>query len=114
MYSPYGNRYKFNNKPNALAHWAERPKAERDQAGPAGNEAVVLVDPDFLFLARFKLPVDKAVSGNHPAAQSYGLGDQWLSFNLSKICGAGSLCTRVTSQDVYKVKWPIYFFQLLS
>mmetsp|Transcript_64956 Transcript_64956/g.146537 ORF Transcript_64956/g.146537 Transcript_64956/m.146537 type:complete len:83 (-) Transcript_64956:6-254(-) len=58
VYSPYGNRYKFNNKPNALAHWAERPKAERDQAGPAGNEAVVLVDPDFLFLARFKLPVD--------------------------------------------------------
>jgi len=48
--SPYGNRYKFNNKPNGLLHWATAP-----DAGPGPGEMVVLVDPDFMFLAPLSL-----------------------------------------------------------
>lgn len=108
--SPYGNKYMFNNKPRGLAHWAT-------DAGPVKNEAIILIDPDFLFLAPFQLPEAaprnlsasqrKAVQGTGlfgpglPAAQQYGLGDQWLSFNLSHICGPQSQCSKTTSKEVY-------------
>ncbi len=108
--SPYKNKYMFNNKPNALAHWAR-------VAGPLSTEAIVFIDPDFLFLTPFKLPRSapkvtqvgqrKSLQGRglfgpgFPAAQSYGLGDQWLGFNLSLICGDGSQCAKTTSQEVY-------------
>jgi hypothetical protein len=96
----------FNNKPNSVAHWAAR-------TGPAVDEMVVLIDPDFLFMNQL------VVHGSHdsgrggkkakryrlgagfPAAQNYGLGDQFLSFNLTRICGAGSPCTKITSKEVY-------------
>jgi hypothetical protein len=66
------------------------------------NEAIVLIDPDFLFMRRLDVSDVSALSPGKPTAQSYGLGDQWLSFNLSAICGIGSPCTRVASADVYE------------
>lgn len=62
----------------------------------------MLIDPDFMFMATLEIP-DEGVGIGKPAAQNYGLGDQWLSFNLSAICGVNSPCTRVTSAEVYKV-----------
>jgi hypothetical protein len=104
--SPYGNRYVFNNKPNSVAHWAAR-------AGPAADEMVVLIDPDFLFMSQLVLHADQSggsggkaarhrLGPGAPAAQNYGLGDQFLSFNLTRICGAGSPCTRISSKEVYQ------------
>ncbi|KAL7529336.1 hypothetical protein ACHAXR_002909, partial [Thalassiosira sp. AJA248-18] len=51
------------------------------------DEAIVLVDPDFLFLNKFEFP-DKTppVLPGKPAAAKYGLGGQFLDFNLSRIC----------------------------
>ena len=109
--SPYGNKYRFNNKPNSLHHWASNGNdLELD-------EVVVLVDPDFMFMAPLVLhshreetrtsrrksgPGSVSIGPGAPAAQNYGLGDQWLSFNLTKICGEGTPCTQVTSKEVYE------------
>jgi len=95
----------FNNKPNSVAHWAAR-------TGPAADEMVVLIDPDFLFMNQLVLHSShesgsrKKTKHHHigagfPAAQNYGLGDQFLNFNLTRICGAGSPCTKITSKEVY-------------
>ncbi len=37
-----------------------------------------------------------------PAAASYGLGAQWLEFDLMKICGVDSPCTNTTKDQVHK------------
>jgi hypothetical protein len=110
--SNFGNRYVFNNKPNGLLHWA---KAHQDQEHM--DEVVVLIDPDFLFLTKFHLArPDVTVVGKskdvflrdrdivfpgQPAAASYGLGAQWLDFDLIKICGADSHCANTTSSEVH-------------
>lgn len=113
--SSYHNTYVFNNKPNGLLHWARAH--EHDQP----DEAIVLIDPDFLFLARFHLArPDLSIVGDNknkrattardkdlvypgqPAAASYGLGAQWLEFDLATICGQDSLCTQTTQADVHK------------
>eukprot|EP00957_Ditylum_brightwellii_P100044 7624418-Ditylum_brightwellii.AAC.1 len=65
--SNYGNDYKFNNKPNSLQHWAEYlHEAGLDQK----NEAIVHIDPDFLFLKKFAFPdsVDAPSPGKPVAA----------------------------------------------
>jgi hypothetical protein len=113
--SSYGNTYVFNNKPNGLLHWAEAHEHDIDTHP---DEAIVLIDPDFLFLTRFHLArPDLSVVGRNPqqqlrdrdlvypgqpAAASYGLGAQWLEFNLVKICGADSPCTNTTKDQVHK------------
>ncbi|CAB9518630.1 expressed unknown protein [Seminavis robusta] len=114
--SNYGNHYYFNNKPNGLLHWATAQQDNQDV-----DEAIVLIDPDFLFLARFHLArPDMSVVGHSkkkdkpftqdkdlvykgkPAAASYGLGAQWLDFNRTHICGADSPCVKTTQQEVHK------------
>jgi hypothetical protein len=118
--STYGNRYVFNNKPNGLLHWATEHKHDDDVPD---NEVIVLIDPDFLFLTRFHLvrpgtTIKKQkqqrkraseirkdsdlVYPGMPCAASYGLGAQWLDFNLTEICGPNSHCTNATSHDVSK------------
>ncbi|KAL7489499.1 hypothetical protein ACHAW6_016205 [Cyclotella cf. meneghiniana] len=97
----YGNTYPFNNKPNGLNHWAQhflRNDQRRD-------ESVVLIDPDFLFLNKFQL--DHIVSPGKPAAAKYGLGGQFLEFNLTRICDRAPLAVgvpcpfmSVTNKDV--------------
>jgi hypothetical protein len=109
--SSYGNQYVFNNKPNGLLHWAEAHKDEDV------DEVIVLIDPDFLFLTKFHLarPDVTVVGRQHenlrdrdivfpgqPAAASYGLGSQWLEFDLVKICGNNSHCTNTTRNEVYQ------------
>jgi hypothetical protein len=95
----FGNKYVFNNKPNGLLHWIQQYQY---QSNDDNNEAIVLIDPDFLFLAPFTLPDNLVVMPNHPAGAKYGLGGQWLDFNRTEICGVGSPCTKATSQDVNK------------
>lgn len=96
--SYYGNIYKFNNKPNGLLHWIQ---AYLKSTTPSDNEAIVLIDPDFLFLAPFRLE-EIVVAPRKPVGARYGLGGQWLEFNRTQICGADSLCTKATSADVSK------------
>lgn len=113
--SSYQNTYVFNNKPNGLLHWARAHEHDIDNHP---DEAIVLIDPDFLFLSRFHLarPDLSIVGGKgrkaakdkdlvhpgQPAAASYGLGAQWLEFDLATICGKDSLCTKTTQGDVHK------------
>jgi hypothetical protein len=108
----FGNHYVFNNKPNGLLHWAKAHENEDL------DEAIVLIDPDFLFLTRFHLArSDMTIVGRNdhqklrdrdivhpgqPAAASYGLGAQWLQFDLVKICGKDSPCANTTRSDVYR------------
>ena len=66
----FGNTYPFNNKPNGLHHWIV-DYLRRDKIR---DEAVVLIDPDFLFLN--KLEVEEVVLPGKPAAAKYGLGGQ--------------------------------------
>eukprot|EP00980_Cylindrotheca_fusiformis_P029440 scaffold23476_cov125-Cylindrotheca_fusiformis.AAC.8 len=89
-----GNTYKFNNKPNGLLHWIKQYESTDE------TEAIVLIDPDFLFLAPFKL--DLIVKPKQPVGAKYMLGGQWLDFNRTQICGEGSECTKATSQEVNK------------
>ena len=71
--SNFGNTYKFNNKPNGLYHWIVDFLAHDDRR----DEAIVLVDPDFLFLTRFDFPEDVAPAApGKPVAAKYGLGGQ--------------------------------------
>lgn len=56
-----------------MHHWGEAFLAQDDRR----DEAVVLIDPDFLFLTRFELPPDAPpVLPGKPAAAKYGLGGQ--------------------------------------
>mgnify|MGYP003870146611 CR=1 FL=1 len=89
--SDMGNRYVFNNKPRGLLHWAQE-HAQHDtpeELAATKDEAIVLIDPDFLFLSRFHLNrPDLSVVGKpynpqwrdkdmvfpgQPAGASYGL-----------------------------------------
>ncbi|KAL3815947.1 hypothetical protein ACHAXA_003568 [Cyclostephanos tholiformis] len=79
----YGNTYKFNNKPNGLRHWIESFLEHDDRR----DEAIVLIDPDFLFLNTFQFPENTPpVIPGKPAGAKYGLGGQYLEFNLTRIC----------------------------
>jgi len=80
MHGNFGNTYKFNNKPNGLHHWAENFFEQDDRR----DEAIVLIDPDFLFLNKFELPdnTPPVLPGN-PAAAKYGLGAQLFSSLLT-------------------------------
>ena len=107
LYSSYDNTYGFNKKTNGLRYFS---KAGSNTAGESGysssfdvmaDEAIVLIDPDFLFLGPFDLPGTQ-VTYKQPAAASYGLGDKWLSFNLTKICGIDSPCVTTTKNEVSK------------
>lgn len=98
VHGSYGNTYKFNNKPNGLHHWGEAFFAQDDRR----DEAVVLIDPDFLFLSRFELPPDAPpVLPGKPAAAKYGLGGQFLEFNLTRICDSAPTLpsTRVSGSN---------------
>ncbi|CAJ1913834.1 unnamed protein product [Cylindrotheca closterium] len=98
----FGNKYKFNNKPRGLLHWIHEylNSTSSNSYQNDVNEAIVLIDPDFLFMAPFQLPQGTLVSQGKPAGARYGLGGQWLDFNRTQICGAESLCTKATSKDV--------------
>jgi len=77
----------FNNKPNGLHHWAEYFLKQDDRR----DEAIVLIDPDFLFLNIFELPKGAPpVKPGMPAAAKYGLGGQFLEFNLTRICDSAA------------------------
>ncbi len=81
MYGNFGNIYKFNNKPNGLHHWAVDFLSKE---GTDGGEAVVLVDPDFLFLNKFEFPAgNDMVAPGKPAAAKYGLGGQVSDYFVS-------------------------------
>jgi hypothetical protein len=99
--SNYGNHYHFNNKPNGLRHWAEEHYSDSLQ-----EEALVLIDPDFLFLTPFQLSDASRPFPGKPVAAAYGLGSQWLDFNRTAICGHKSPCTRVTDARPYSVGPP--------
>lgn len=66
----FGNKYPFNNKPNGLHHWITDFVDSDDRR----DEAIVLIDPDFLFLNKFEL--EERVMPGKPAAAKYGLGAQ--------------------------------------
>ena len=73
VHGNFGNTYKFNNKPNGLHHWAVDFLAQDDRR----DEAIVLIDPDFLLLNKFEFPEGTLpVLPGHPAAAKYGLGGQ--------------------------------------
>jgi len=92
MHGNFGNKYKFNNKPNGLHHWAVDFLAKDDRR----NEAIVLIDPDFLFLNKFEFPAgNPPVLPGKPAAAKYGLGGQFLDFNLTRICDRAPLGSKV-------------------
>ena len=56
-----------------LRHWAKSFLAHDDRR----DEAIVLIDPDFLFLNTFKLPPNSPpVIPGKPAGAKYGLGGQ--------------------------------------
>ena len=96
--SPYGNRYKFNNKPNALLHWVT---SSDGIARLRSDEAIVYIDPDFLFLAPLRLPEGVSIEPGQPVAQRYGLGAQWVTFNRSAMCGAvDTLCATISEKEV--------------
>lgn len=101
--SNYGNHYHFNNKPNGLAHWAEQHYSHHAKNE---DEAVVLIDPDFLFLTPFHLSNDSRPLPGRPVAAAYGLGSQWLDFDRAAICGHASPCTNVTDARPYSVGPP--------
>ncbi|KAL7545092.1 hypothetical protein ACHAWF_008450 [Thalassiosira exigua] len=66
-----------------LHHWAENFLAQDNRR----DEAIVLIDPDFLFLKRFRFEESEPpVLPGKPAAAKYGLGGQFLEFNLTRIC----------------------------
>mmetsp|Transcript_7280 Transcript_7280/g.14612 ORF Transcript_7280/g.14612 Transcript_7280/m.14612 type:complete len:579 (-) Transcript_7280:186-1922(-) len=97
MYGNFGNIYKFNNKPNGLHHWAVDFLRKE---GTDGGEAVVLVDPDFLFLNKFEFPAgNDMVAPGKPAAAKYGLGGQFLDFNLTRICERAPLPQSDSAQN---------------
>jgi len=95
-YSDYGNTYYFMNKPSGLKHWSDDDTVTSFDKD--ANEAIVLIDPDFIFMKKFELPENVTATPGSPAGAHYGLGDQWLTFNLTKICGAASLCAQTTSK----------------
>lgn len=100
QHSNFGNHYHFNNKPNGLLHWALEYYSVPERLQE--NEAVVLIDPDFLFLKLFEFADnddDSPIPGR-PSAAYYGLGGQWLDFNRTAICGSGSRCTKVVGREV--------------
>ena len=86
--------YYFMNKPSGLKHWSDED-AESSFDKDA-NEAIVLIDPDFIFMKKFDVNIT-ATPGS-PAGAYYGLGEQWLGFNLTRICGADSLCAKTTQK----------------
>ena len=86
--------YYFMNKPSGLKHWSDED-AESSFDKDA-NEAIVLIDPDFIFMKKFEVNIT-ATPGS-PAGAYYGLGEQWLGFNLTRICGANSLCAKTTQK----------------
>jgi hypothetical protein len=62
-----------------LRHWAESFLAHDDRR----DEAVVLIDPDFLFLNTFEFPgYTPPVMPGKPAGAKYGLGGQVRTFFL--------------------------------
>ena len=101
----YGNKYKFNNKPNGVYHWITDFLQHDDRR----DETIILNDPDFLFLTKFEVPDDVKVIPGKPAAAKYGLGSQFLDFDLGKICQrspikANQTCPfqSLTNSDVHK------------
>ena len=101
----YGNKYKFNNKPNGLHHWIVN-FLEHDNRR---DETIILNDPDFLFLTKFDFPDGLQVLPGKPAAAKYGLGAQFLDFDLEQICQRSPLeanqkCPfqNLTSSEVHK------------
>ena len=69
-----------------LHHWIVNYLKQDDRV----DEAIVLIDPDFLFLSRFELPKDAhPVLPGKPAAAKYGLGGQVgieISMLLHYVC----------------------------
>ena len=105
QYGNFGNHYHFNNKPNGLLHWAKEYYGGKNQERLQENEAIVLIDPDFLFLKLFHFgdsDKEQRPRPKHPMAAKYGLGGQWLDFNRIAICGVNSQCTKVVNEDINK------------
>lgn len=105
LYGSYGNKYKFNNKPNGLHNWI-LSFLEHDSRR---DETIILNDPDFLFLTKFDFPDGIKVVPGKPAAAKYGLGSQFLDFDLGQICQRSPLeghqnCPfqNLTSSEVHK------------
>lgn len=65
-----------------LRHWADSFFAQDDRR----DEAIVLIDPDFLFLNQFELPEEKPdasiVMPGIPFAAKYGLGGQVREYHI--------------------------------
>jgi hypothetical protein len=112
-----GDTYHFYNKPRGVLHWIEN-----SQPKICKGTIVAICDPDFIFLrplstrmsgqpntlmspgiARSSEMIDYVTQG-HPVAQQYGLGAPWVNdfhqkFNRTYICGPGSPCLSVASQQ---------------
>ena len=106
-----GKNYHFYNKPRGILHWLQHGRVESD--------VVALTDPDQLFLRKLTpwvanetnilvtRPVvttglPPRVARGSPVAQYYGLGDKWVTFNREYICGAGSPCLSVSSNEAWR------------
>jgi len=101
----YGDIYKFNNKPNGLHHWVLNFLDIDNRR----DETIILNDPDFLFLTKFEFPDGVRVLPRKPAAAKYGLGTQFLDFDLEQICQRSPLQANkkcpfqsLTSSEVYQ------------
>lgn len=91
----YGNTYKFNNKPNGLYNWIVDFLKNDDRR----DETIILIDPDFLFLTKFDFPDGFKVVPGKPAAAKYGLGAQFLDFDLEQICHRAPLLSNLDKQE---------------
>jgi len=105
--------YKFANKPHGLRHWMEHAAHfSLDQQ----DDVVILIDPDMVLMRpitgdfsneretvispqRKQNLLSTRVEHGIPFAQTYGLGTQWRTFDLSKIAGENSPAKSVSKED---------------
>lgn len=108
--------YKYFNKPSGLQHFLENdPRLQED-------EVFALFDPDMILMQPFPAHPDALRDGlrtfragdirnapvgttdGHPFGQRYGIGNVWLKFNRTYVCGEDSPCvTDYSSSDGEKV-----------
>jgi len=112
--------YKFFNKPFGLKHWMENGEFmgfDPNDPTKMKNEdtIIILIDPDMILLrpitgdfsndrdiimgSRRKKTRKFKVEHGVPFAQTYGLGTQWRTFNLSEIAGEDSPAKEVSQED---------------
>ena len=110
-----GDDYPPYNRPMGIRDWLE------SSARPIEESIIAILDPDELFLRPLALGQDHVlftrpdgrsssawtdrprdiVTEGHPIGQTYLIGGQWIGWNTTMICGAGSPCTRVNDSEAW-------------